>query len=91
MQRRGVRIDPERWGAAVAALREGGIAATLEAEDPAQAEAALHRLVTLDSYSEAVQAQASLDPDQRVRATWYAGGTWSGRITARRLCPIIRS
>ena len=83
MQRRGVRVDPERWGAAVAALREGGIAATLEAEDPAQAEAALHRLVTLDSYAEAVQAQASLDPDQRVRATWYAGGTWSGRITAR--------
>lgn len=84
MQQRGVRVDPERWGAAVEALREAGIAATLEAEDPAQAEAALHRLVTLDSYAEAVQAQASLDPDQRVRATWYAGGTWSGRITARR-------
>jgi len=83
MQQRGVRVDPERWGAAVTALREAGIAATLEAEDPAQAEAALHRLVTLDSYAEAIQAQASLDPAQRVRATWYAGGTWSGRITAR--------
>ena len=83
MQQRGVRVDPERWGSAVEALREGGIAATLEAEDPAQAEAALHRLITLDSYAEAVQAQAALDPHQRVRATWYPGGTWSGRITAR--------
>jgi DNA polymerase I-like protein with 3'-5' exonuclease and polymerase domains len=83
MQQRGVRVDPERWGSAVEARREGGIAATLEAEDPAQAEAALHRLITLDSYAEAVQAQAALDPRQRVRATWYPGGTWSGRITAR--------
>ena len=83
MQERGVRVDPDRWAAAVAALRDEGITATLEAADAATGEAALHRIVTLDTYAEAIHAQAALDPQQRVRATWYPAGTWTGRITAR--------
>jgi hypothetical protein len=30
-----------------------------------------------------VQAQAELDPEQRVRASWSPEATWTGRITAR--------
>ena len=83
MQQRGVRVDPDLWGAAVADLRAAGIEATRELGDPAAAEQALHRLVALDSYALDVQAQAELDPEQRVRATWSPEGTWTGRITAR--------
>lgn len=83
MQERGVRVDPDLWGAAVADLRAAGIEATREALDPADAEAALHRLIALDAYALDVQAQAELDPEQRVRATWNPEGTWTGRITAR--------
>ena len=83
MQERGVRVDPDLWAVAVAELRAAGIEATREASDPAAGERALHRLVALDSYALDVQAQAELDPEQRVRSTWCPGGTWTGRITAR--------
>ncbi len=83
MQQRGVRMDPDLWSTAVAELREAGIEATRELADPAAAEQALHRLVALDSYVLDVQAQAELDAEQRVRATWSPEGTWTGRITAR--------
>ena len=83
MQERGVRVDPALWSAAVADLRAEGIEATRDAADPATAEAALHRLIALDSYALDVQAQAELDPEHRVRATWDPDGTWTGRITAR--------
>ena len=82
MQVRGVRVDPDLWSAAVAQLREAGIEATRELADPAAGAQALHRLVSLDSYALDVQAQAELDPEQRVRATWRPEGTWTGRITA---------
>ena len=82
MQQRGVRVDPDLWRAAVVELRAAGVEATRELADPAAGARALHRLVTLDSYALDVQAQAELDPQQRVRASWSAEGTWTGRITA---------
>ena len=83
MQDRGARVDPELWGAAVAELRAAAIEATRDTAVPATAEAALHRIIALDSYADAVLGQAALDPEQRVRATWNAEGTWTGRITVR--------
>ena len=82
MQQRGVRVDPDRWSAAVDELRSAGIETTRELADPAASTRAFHRLVTLDSYALDVQAQAELDPEHRVRATWNSDGTWTGRITS---------
>lgn len=76
LEQRGVRVNPELWGAAIDELRQ----AALEKPDAASR----HRLEALDAYAEEVHAQAALDPEQRVRATRYRIGTWSGRITARR-------
>ncbi len=73
---RGVRVDPELWIGAVRELRR----AMRDSADPATQ----HRLEALNTYAEEIHGQALLDPEQRVRATWYPMGTWSGRITARR-------
>ncbi len=83
LEARGVRIDPVLWATAVREFRDAEVAATMEAVDPAQESESFHRLVALDSYAIQVQAQAELDPDHRVRATWNPEGTWTGRITAK--------
>jgi hypothetical protein len=73
---RGVRVEPERWTAAVCELRERyqGLA---HAGD----ERAGQRLRDLDSYADAVLEAALADPEQRVRAAWRVG-SWTTRITS---------